>query len=138
MIVFVGDKPSAKNISRDVPFVGTQSYKRLLEWFWKLDVDVNDVVLINKDKAHQVMAANPTAKFVALGEEAYKTVTNVTVTFTTVMYPYMAPNEKVKTVTDLKFKCFKLPHPSGRNRKLNDKKWLDKELKKCKNWLKGD
>jgi hypothetical protein len=31
--------------------------------------------------------------------------------------------------------CYTLPHPSGRNRKLNDKDALKKTLEECKTWL---
>jgi len=30
---------------------------------------------------------------------------------------------------------FSLPHPSGRNRLLNDKKYIKLKLKECKEWL---
>ena len=30
---------------------------------------------------------------------------------------------------------FKMPHPSGRNRQLNNRKWVNRKLKECKEWL---
>lgn len=32
---------------------------------------------------------------------------------------------------------FTLPHPSSRNRKLNDKEWVQAQLSLCKAWLSG-
>jgi len=46
MIIFVGDKPSAKNLDPEIPFVGTQSYKKLLEWIWEMDINISDVFII--------------------------------------------------------------------------------------------
>jgi hypothetical protein len=30
--VFVGDKPSSKNLDKTIPFVGTPSHKTLMKW----------------------------------------------------------------------------------------------------------
>lgn len=118
-IVFVGDKPSSKNASKQVPFVGTQSYKTLLSWIWTLNVDVTDVMLTNKDSIPLwFMCADDESRlhrhtYIALG------------------------NEAAKVLDEHKLSYFKLPHPSGRNRKLNDPKFIDSELSKCYSYLKG-
>ena len=123
VIVFVGDKPGKKNKDPKVPFVGTQSYKRLLEWIWKLDLDISDIKLINQEgfeyfKAsdrvyyNKVLLGNSIGIiFIALGKNAEK------------------------KLQDSGIECFNLPHPSGLNRVLNDKKYLESVLKKCKKWL---
>lgn len=127
MIIFVGDQPSSKNVDPNIPFVGTQSYKRLLEWIWEMDVDINNVHLCNKDQfEHNYLTGDlyisnlnsdlparaSVCKIVVLGNQA---------------------EDKVCETSTLDY--FKLPHPSGRNRKINDKKFIKKELKKCKEWL---
>ena len=118
-IIFVGDKPSSKNVSSKVPFVGTQSYKTLLSWIWKLDIDITDVMLINKDAIPMwFMAADDESRlhrhtYIALG------------------------NEAAKVLSEYKLDHFKLPHPSGRNRKLNDPNFIDSELAECYDYLKG-
>lgn len=33
---------------------------------------------------------------------------------------------------------FKMEHPSGRNRKLNNKIYLDNRLKECYNWIRNE
>ena len=116
-IVFVGDKPSKKNLDPAIPFVGTKSYKTLLEWIWRLNVDISRVTLLNKHQVEwpqfsKLTSRDPHYVFIALG------------------------NEASKKLTSLNMEHFKLPHPSGLNRKINDKKYLDKVLKECKNYLK--
>lgn len=39
-----------------------------------------------------------------------------------------------KTIESLGLKCFEMPHPSGLNRLLNDKKYTDKKLKELKSF----
>lgn len=120
MIIFVGDKPSKKNIDPNIPFVGTQSYKRLLEWIWQMDIDISQVTITNIDNFWHRLPYGyrfETGIFVALGKNASKFLSNQ------------------KNILQQNLDYYELPHPSGLNRKLNDKKWLNKELKKCKEWL---
>lgn len=123
MIIFVGDKPSTKNIDPNIPFVGTKSYKTLLGWVADMDIFINDIKLINADKfryypSSEVIYFNfspicykSEATLVALGNNASNKLEN------------------------LGLNHFKLPHPSGLNRKLNDKKQLKKTLQSCKHWV---
>jgi hypothetical protein len=112
MILFVGDKPSARNLDVSIPFVGTKSYKTLLDWIWQMNINITDVKLINKDdKASIATADRFNWKIVVLGNEAEKIVKKFTK------------------------KYFKLDHPSGLNRKLNDKNYVAARLKECENWL---
>jgi uracil-DNA glycosylase len=117
VIVFVGDKPSAKNVDPNVPFVGTQSYKNLLQWIWELDISVNEVKMYNKDSLELLSLmkylGNNKINYVVLGDEAEK--------------HFKSLNNKIQ--------YYKLPHPSPKNRKLNNKKYIKEELKKCKEWL---
>lgn len=126
MIVFVGDRPGKKNIDPSIPFVGTQSYRRLLEWVWKMDLSINDVKILNQTGLEynyvtgavfdnlNFLGRSSEIKFVALGNNA---------------------SDKLE---EIGLNHWMLPHPSGRNRKLNDKKWLNKELKECGVWLRQD
>lgn len=123
MIIFVGDKPSKKNIDPEVAFVGTKSYKTVLDWIYEMKIDVTHTVLCNKtdvkaraygievNPANYGLDLHHEDRVIALGEEASKYLDKINVNH------------------------FKLPHPSGLNRKLNDKKWLKKELKKCYKWI---
>jgi hypothetical protein len=99
--------------------VGTQSYRTLLEWIWKLDIDITNVMLTNKDQIPMwFMAADDESRlhrhtYIALG------------------------NEAAKVLDKHKLSYFKLPHPSPRNRKLNNEDFIDSELAECYDYLKG-
>ena len=45
MIYFIGDKPSKNNIDTEVAFVGTRSYKTLLDWIYTMNLSINKVCL---------------------------------------------------------------------------------------------
>ena len=47
MIYFIGDKPSKKNIDKNVAFVGTRSYKTLLDWIYRMNLNINKICLFN-------------------------------------------------------------------------------------------
>jgi len=117
MIIFIGDKPSAKNVDPNVPFVGTQSYKILLGWIWEMDVNINYVSLCNKNSNWlTAMSEFPNeldcnTRFIALGVNASK------------------------RMQELKLEHYSLPHPSPKNRTLNNKKYVKSQLLKCKRWL---
>ena len=49
MIYFIGDKPSKNNIDSTVAFVGTRSYKTLLDWIYKMNLSINKICLYNAD-----------------------------------------------------------------------------------------
>jgi len=116
-VVILGDKPSAKNLREDVAFVGCSSYKTLLGWIYEMDLNLNQVCLDNSQGAKEFelkMDIANGARIICLGENAHKVVSNFGI------------------------ECFKLPHPSGLNRKLNDKKWLAEQLLLCKNYIYED
>lgn len=122
MIVFVGDKPSSKNVDPHIPFVGTQSYKRLLDWIWKMDVDISRVRLCNKDFINGTYEDY----YIALGNEAEKTLKDTV---------FNVWNWKKQKIEAIRPHYFKLPHPSPKNRTLNNKEHVDTILKECKLWL---
>jgi hypothetical protein len=97
----------------------------LLEWIYELEVDINDTVLCNRDQfktygyiedcyvetANTYCDVESEDKIIALGKAATKHLKELNVNF------------------------FELPHPSGLNRKLNDKTEMKKLMKKCKDYL---
>jgi hypothetical protein len=115
-VVFVGDRPSRLNYDPETAFVGTPSFTNLCKWIAKMHV--TDFVMVNSyshgDVVNICVQKNSgERKFVALGNKA---------------------SERLK---DMDIEHFKLPHPSPRNRKLNNKKLIDSELRKCYDYLKG-
>lgn len=112
VIVFVGDKPSKYNKDPKVPFIGARCEKRLMEWIKYLNV--SDYDIINR---------SDTALFLA-----YKVVIDMH------QYPVVAfGNNASKALGSIKH--FKLPHPSGLNRQVNDKEFIKSKLNECKKWL---
>ena len=115
-LLLVGDKPSKKNKDPNVAFVGTQSHKRIQEWLNQVVSENCKILLINKvdPQFHRTLiyATLNHYKIIAFGNEAAEAlVAHGVVNF------------------------FKLPHPSGRNRKLNNKTYMATALSNCKNWI---
>jgi uracil-DNA glycosylase len=114
-IVFIGDRPSSKNLDQKVPFVGTKSHSNLIKWTHYMGIP--GYLLLNShtdaDKSKIFDLASQGFKCIALG------------------------NNSSKVLESLKIEHFKLPHPSPRNRLLNNKNYIDNELIKCKNYLNG-
>lgn len=113
-ILFVGDKPSTKNTTAEQAFVGTHSHTRLLEWqkymFIKPeDIEVTYVNSVSKQDVHTISSF--TGLIIALGYDAGLRVKN------------------------LAKECYHLPHPSPRNRMLNDKGYELDQLRRCKQWI---
>lgn len=115
MVLFVGDRPSRLNTNPDIAFIGSKSEKVLRGWIDKIDpkeaslINSHRTILIRSIEIHY----NLGTAIVALGNVASKRLEKAGI-------PH-----------------FKLPHPSPRNRLNNDPKFIDTELKKCKNYLKG-
>jgi hypothetical protein len=114
-VVFVGDRPSKKNTDPSIAFVGTPSFTNLCKWIAKMEIV--DFIMVNSythDDAVKICQIfnNGEKTFVALG------------------------NNAGKCLEDLGIAYFKLPHPSPRNRKLNDQSYIDSELKKCYGYIK--
>lgn len=131
-IFIIGEKPSEHNIDPAVPFVGTKSYKTLLEWVYTLDINITDVHLLNSTdlglyrKIKHGLTLNGVDKIICLGQVALSKVHKI-------YEEERASNFLHDNVT--LDRVFALPHPSGRNRKLNDKKYVDTILNQCKDWL---
>lgn len=116
-VVFVGDKPSKKNLHKDLAFVGTISYKTLMNWITELDCSGNYTMINSHTSLLLDMAEYEWlngASIVALGNEAAKRLNARGIYF------------------------LKLPHPSPRNRKLNDKEFIKTTLRVLKQYLKGE
>lgn len=118
-VVFVGDEPSRLNTNPDIAFVGSRCWKTLLKWVEKLSLDVEKDCLFFNSHTEKLLSLieikyKSGCLVVALGENAHK---------------------RLKAN---KVKHFKLPHPSGLNRTLNDKEYVDKCLKECYTYIWGE
>lgn len=112
-VVFVGDEPSNLNASNQIAFVGARCFPKLVEWIKTLAPDY--YVCLNSN------TSNDLDKIMKLSHSGFKVIT-------------------LGLAASLRLKCYKVPHysmyhPSGLNRKLNNKKNVDNKLKECYNWL---
>jgi uracil-DNA glycosylase len=105
MVLFVGDRPSTKNVDPMIPFIGTKSYDRLLDWASRLGLVNFDMINSHDSALLTIISANAHIKIViALGNVAARRLDRAGI-------PHL-----------------KMPHPSGRNRKLNDKEYVEQML----------
>lgn len=113
MTFFVGDSPSPKMIPGAKAFQGAACEKRLMEWIAILGVTEFSIINSSEHELRNLETLSGAFDFavVALGNNASTRL-----------------NQR-----DLSH--FKLPHPSGRNRQLNDKTFVANRLKACKTWL---
>jgi len=110
-VVFVGDAPTKDNVDLSVPFVGTKSLKTLVDWIRVIQPDYyltyNSWHQTDINTVYRLYSAG--FKVVALGSTASKRLAEV---------PH-----------------FRLPHPSGLNRKNNDKEFLQTALDDCRSYV---
>lgn len=119
-VLFVGQNPTKDEA---VPFEGTKSGKKLLEWVNFLGIDEYSLINAsrksgkvtikdsNPDEIYLRLLFTNCDKVIALGEYAAKACDRANI------------------------KAYKLSHPSGLNRKLNSKVYVSKMLRECKEWL---
>lgn len=124
MIWFVGSNPSKKNTCPLVPFEGTKSMLTLQAWFAALGIakyglinvsnvltDKGKVTITPYDLSRVYTQLKGQKKVIALG------------------------NIASKALKELEIDHFKLPHPSPRNRLLNNPIYIEGELTKCEQYL---
>lgn len=120
MIIFVGDKPSKRMRPGAAPFEGSACEPRLKAWISKiLDTHIpngiqyhTDFAVVNKEDYHWKTFERfwiQNAILIALGNNASKALDSI---------PH-----------------FKLPHPSGLNRQVNNKEFINSRLLECKKYI---
>lgn len=114
--IFVGDEPNKNAVNR-TPFVHAKCASRLQEWIDYLIGD-EDYVIVNQCdvSSHDILCMSTAydCMVIALGNKASK---------------------HLSAIATIKVTHFKLPHPSGLNRQLNDKAKLFLKLRECKRYL---
>lgn len=108
-ILVVGDKPSSKNTSQYVPFVGTKSYARLKEWLKIIDpLRKHSFHITNSYRQSELNYIDSwIGPIIVLGRSAEKRVITLNKDYNL------------------------LPHPNG----LNNRELIAKELERIKNLL---
>jgi len=109
-VVFVGDEPSLLNVDESIPFVGSRSFKMLTEWIAILAPDY--YICYNSSTPADIVFIK------ALYKYGFKIVT--------------LGAKAATRMQDAGLKCVSLPHPSPKNRILNDKKKVKEMLNNAK------
>lgn len=125
-VLFVGQNPSKENLDLNVPFVGTKSHKVLNRWAFIIGAHSYNMINCSNE-----IYFKPNKKNIHSTAE-YFTVLKFYLKYDKII---ALGNIAAKVLTKANIEHFKLPHPSGLNRKLNDKKWLRKQLKEAKKYV---
>lgn len=111
-VVFIGDKPSPRMKPGAKAFEGASCEARLKEWIRTVCYGHTYRVYNYSEEAAEIWTLwhiEDGDILIALGNNASKWL-NI-------------------------HKHFKLPHPSGRNRQINDKEFIEKKLAECKKYI---
>jgi hypothetical protein len=111
-ILLIGDAPSKYNLDPIVPFVGARCFPRLNAWIKKMSCSPDSVIINQCDFTFVQLLSFVNywnLPVVALGNKASKALRDI---------PH-----------------FKLPHPSGLNRQINDKNYINYQLLACKRYI---
>ena len=122
MILFVGDAPRANMKPGSRAFKGAKCESRLMEWIGFL-LDLSPLELLVTNDRYRIINQSDPAFYSDLHEHYFHT---------------KGPTIALGGVASLalgKALHFKLPHPSGRNRQINDKEFIMSRLIECKLWL---
>lgn len=133
MIIFVGDKASKKNINENVAFVGTKSYKKLLNWICQIGISINEIIICNQDDIKTYGISNnfhAVETKLLLGESYHCDILESDKIIT-------LGRKAEKKLKELNLDYFYLPHPSGSNPRANESEELKKLLTSCKEYIYG-
>lgn len=112
-VVFVGDTASKLNVDSSIAFVGAKCFNTLVSWIGTVSPDY--YICLNSDTRRSINQIKAlylqNFKVIALGELASSRLQR----------------------EDLAH--FKLPHPSGLNRQLNDTEFVANKLREAKEYI---
>ena len=115
MVLFIGDGPNRIDKETGLPFVDPRYASTLRMWINKIApleakiLNSHNEALLERIKKHNELGN----VFVALG------------------------NAASKRLKKMEIPHFKLPNPSSKNRKIDDQDYVNSELDKCRDYLKG-
>ncbi len=115
-VLFVGDSPSKKNVSQYTAFVGTRSGETLKQWASQLGVEYYAV------NSHDPLVLQAAVRF---AEQTNQPVITLGETARTKM-------QILCQKYGYSLNLIHMPHPSPKNRKLNDGLWVAQMLQDTK------
>jgi len=118
-VIFVGMNPSKVKVSRS----RGSAYKRFHSWLDELDVDFVSFTNLSPDPYWDFRFKTFDHDFLCTSLEGYDKI----VAWGTMVSSYLSRLGY--------HKHFTLPHPSPRNRQLNDHKYISEKLDQCKEYL---
>lgn len=113
MIIFVGDEPSKLNIDPNIAFIGSKSMIALEKWLDYL----------------------APAQFLLLNSHNPSLINRIYNRYRKGDTVIALGNKASERLAKYDIEHFKLPHPSPRNRKLNNRLFIENELKLCKKYM---
>lgn len=127
-ILFIGPCPRTKNTDPNIPFAGTKSANVIMDWIYYMNLYQYNLMFINV--SNRINSKDFTV-------DEILTLHHITLPHTIrLSYNIIAFGDQVSNVLKFdKIEHFKLPHPSGRNRQLNDQKFINNRLDLCKQYL---
>lgn len=110
-VVFIGDKPSSKNLSEDIPFVGANCFERFVSFIKRINPDY--YLALNSETERELQEIE------TLVEGGFKVVC-------------MGKVAAIR-LRDRSIPHMTLPHPSGRNLQVNDEQKVNSMLEEA--WI---
>lgn len=125
-VVVVGSNPAIASPDSTLPFAGTRSGKTLRSWLDRLGL--GPVFLVNVSSVR-----TPGNRKLKVSEYELEALRKVVRDDTTTV---IALGETAAHALEkIGVEHFKLPHPSGRNRLLNDMDYLDQKIAECRAFI---
>lgn len=123
VVLFVGSNPSNASVTHAAFHSNTRSSKILTEW----TANINGRILMYINVLNKKTENNRPLKkseIKANLEELSKTISAISPEYVVALGKTAA-----MALTLLRQDYYEMPHPSGRNRKLNDKKYVEEKIK---------
>lgn len=128
-ILILGRNPSRTNISPDIPFIGAPCYKRIKDWVEYLT-----------HSSRLFVAGNCTnslnAKFNKFTIPTYASTLKSSCVAQNINCVVALGNDSARVCEVANMKYFKLPHPSGLNRLVNNREKIKEALRACDEYIK--
>lgn len=130
-VLFVGCNPTSRNTDPAVPFEGTRSGVTLKGWI--KEIGVSNYTTVNAISMVSNTASSVRAEDKKRGADVLARIVKNN-DYTHIITLGKVAHEVIK-LAGLQNNTLNLPHPSGLNRALNNKKEISRKLKACKEWL---